>query len=178
MKRKTSIYLLLLLPIFAISQKTPQKGTVITEYGATYEVTPDFKTDTQNDLKVVFDIGRTFGDSTKVNSLFNTAARFLNIHVNAQVPVEHLKVAMVIHGAAAYDILNDIQYKTKYGINNPNTTLIKRLSEKGVQVILCGQTAAYRNIDKQDILPEVKIALSAMTALVQLQNEDYRLINF
>ncbi len=165
-----------MLPIIIFSQK---EGTVILEYGNTYEVTsPDFKTDTKNDLKAVFDVGRTFKDSTKVNPLLNTAARYLNMHTNAGVALEKLKVALVIHGSAAYDIVNNDKYKAKYKVDNPNAGLVTALSEKGVQIILCGQTAAYRNISKEDALPEVKFALSAMTALVQLQNENYRLINF
>ncbi|GAA4272295.1 hypothetical protein GCM10022258_15890 [Aquimarina gracilis] len=164
------------MPLLIFAQK---KGAVISNYGKTYEVSsPDFKTDLQSDLKVVFDVGRTFEDNTKVNPLFNTAARYLNMHVDAGVSHEKLKVALVIHGSAAYDILNNAKYQEKYKVDNPNADLIAALSEKGVQIILCGQTAAYRQITKEDALPEIKFALSAMTALVQLQNENYRLINF
>ncbi len=152
---------------------------IIPEYGNTYAVTnPDFKTDTNNDLKVVFDIGKKSQDSSKVNPLINTAARYLNMHVDHGVPFEKLKVALVVHGAAAYDIVNNTQYNAKYGIDNPNAKLISALSQKGVHIILCGQTAAYRDISKEKTLPEIQLALSAMTALVQLQNENYRLINF
>jgi intracellular sulfur oxidation DsrE/DsrF family protein len=132
----------------------------------------------QHDLKVVFDIGRRFNDNTKINPLFNTAARYLNMHADAGVPLEKLHVALVIHGAAANDILKDVQYKAKYNIDNPNTPLLSALAEKGVKIILCGQTAEHRSIGKKDIHSKVQIALSAMTALVQLQNENYRLINF
>ncbi|AXT59312.1 hypothetical protein D1816_02770 [Aquimarina sp. AD10] len=167
---------LILFPLFIFSQK---EGKIITDYGKTYEVKkPDFKTDKENELKAVFDIGRTFKDSSKVNPLFNTAARYLNMHADAGIALEKLKVALVIHGSAANDILIDSEYKAKYGINNPNTKLIADLSKKGVQIILCGQTAAYRKILKENTLPEVQYALSAMTALVQLQNKNYRLINF
>ncbi len=176
MKNKLSTFIFLLLPLLIFSQ---EKGKIIPEYGETYQVvSPDFKTDIQNELKVVFDVDRTFKDSTKVNPLFNTAARYLNMHVDAGVAFEKLQVALVVHGSAANDILNNKKYKAKYGINNPNTGLISALSKKGVQIILCGQTAAHRNISKEDTLPEIKFALSAMTALVQLQNENYRLINF
>ncbi|MEW7292903.1 DsrE family protein [Aquimarina sp. 2304DJ70-9] len=176
MKNKLATYIILVLPFLIFSQ---EEGKVISGYGKTYKVVnPEYKTDTKHDLKVVFDIGRTFADSSKVNPLINTAARFLNMHEKAGVSVEKLKVAMVLHGGASYDILNDAKYKAKYGIINPNTKLIAALSEKGVQIILCGQTAAYRKITKEDVLPEIKFALSAMTALVQLQNENYRLINF
>ncbi len=176
MKSKLATYFIFVVPFLMLSQK---KGNVITEYGKTFTVVnPEYKTDTINNLKVVFDIGRTFADSSKVNPLINTAARFLNMHEEAGVSLEKLKVAMVIHGSAAHDILNNKNYKTKYGIDNPNTKLVSALSEKGVQIILCGQTAAYRKITKTQTLPEVQYALSAMTALVQLQNENYRLINF
>ncbi len=176
MKNTIITYVFIILPLFVFSQK---KGTIIADYGKTYEISnPDFKTDKDSDLKAVFDIGRTFGDSSKVNPLIHTAARYLNMHVDAGVALKKLKVALIIHGNAANDILNTISYKNKYGIANPNTPLIADLSKNGVQIILCGQTAAYRNISKQEILPEVQIALSAMTALVQLQNENYRLINF
>ena len=179
MKNTIVPYLFILLPIFAFSQQKTQQGKIISEFGETYVVNnPDFKTDTLKDLKAVFDIGRTFKDSSKVNPLFNTAARYLNMHENAGVPISKLHVALVVHGAAANDILNNTEYKNKYGIDNPNTPLLSALAEKGVQIILCGQTAAHRNISKEKILSEVKIALSAMTALVQLQNENYRLINF
>lgn len=163
-------------PFLIFSQK---KGSVIPDFGTIYEVTdPNFKTNINTDLKVVFDVGRTFKDNTKVNPLINTAARFLNMHVDAGVSIKKLKVALVIHGNAANDILNNEKYHAKYGIDNPNTKLVEALSQKGVQIILCGQTAAHRKISKKDVLPNIKFSLSAMTALVQLQNENYRLINF
>ena len=176
MKNRLSTFLIFLFPILIFSQK---KGQVITDFGKTYEVVnPDFKTDLTNEMKAVFDVGRSFKDSTKVNPLINTAARFLNMHVDAGVSKDRLSVAIVIHGAAAKDILTNKKYNSRFGIENPNAKLITDLHNNGVQIILCGQTAAYRAIDRSDVLPEIQFALSAMTALVQLQNENYRLINF
>ncbi|WP_219008018.1 DsrE family protein [Aquimarina litoralis] len=177
--KHTFFFLLFSFPIILFCQKDTKKGSIISEYGSTYSIeNTDFKTDTTNDLKVVFDVGRSLGDNTKINPLINTAARYLNMHVDAGVPFENMKVALVIHGNAANDILQDKNYQEKFGIINPNTDLLTALSAKGVQIILCGQTAAHRNIEKQDIHPRVQIALSAMTALVQLQNKNYKLINF
>ncbi|WP_298549080.1 DsrE family protein [uncultured Aquimarina sp.] len=177
--KHTFLILLAILPGILFCQKESKPGTVITQFGKTYEVeSPDFKTNTASELKAVFDVGRSFGDSTKINPLINTAARYLNMHADAGVSLENLKVALVIHGSAANDVLNNKNYKTKFGLDNPNNLLISALTEKGVQIILCGQTAAYRNISKSDVHPNIKFALSAMTALVQLQNENYKLINF
>lgn len=171
--------ILIILPTVLFSQKELKTGDVIKEYGKTYTIEhTDFKTDTIHDLKVVFDIAQSSKDHTKVNPLINTAARYLNMHVDAGVSIKNLKVALVIHGDASNDILNDINYTAKFGLKNPNTPLLSSLTEHGVQVILCGQTAAYRNITKPDVHPNVQFALSAMTALVQLQNENYKFINF
>jgi len=171
--------MLLIASSVLFCQQASKTGTVITEFGKTFDVkNPDFKTDISSELKVVFDVGRSFGDSTKVNPLLNTAARYLNMHVDAGVPIENLKVALVIHGGAANDILNTTKYTTKFGVPNPNTPLISALAKNGVQIILCGQTAAYRNINTSDVHPDIQFALSAMTALVQLQNDHYKLINF
>lgn len=178
MKHKILCFLVLLPGLLYCQKEKIVEGT-IQKYGKTYRVdTPGFKTDTLQELKAVFDIGRSFGDSTQVNPLINTAARYLNMHLIANVPKDNLKVALVIHGNAINDVLSTKQYKTKYHTNNPNTPLISALTDKGVQIIVCGQTAAHRNIMKTDVHPDIQIALSAMTALVQLQNKGYKLINF
>lgn len=179
MRHKTALLITLLLPLLGICQQTPVTGSVIKDFGKTYQVeNPQFVTDTTSAFKAVFDVGRTFKDSTQINPLLNTAARFLNMHVAAGVSQNKINAALVIHGSAAYDILNDTKYKAKYGISNPNTSLITALTNQGVQIIICGQTAAYRNITNKDTHPKVQFALSAMTALIQLQNQNYRLINF
>lgn len=85
---------------------------------------------------------------------------------------------MVMHGEAAYSLLQNEYYKERYETGNPNIELLKALAENNVSIILCGQTAIHRNITEEKRIPETKVALSAMTALIQLQNDGYRLINF
>jgi len=43
---------------------------------------------------------------------------------------------------------------------------------------MCGQTASYRGVTKENSNPDIKFALSAMTALIQYQNNGYRFIKF
>lgn len=178
-----------------LSTYAQQAGPVIKDFGKVFKVDTDFNTNTEGNYSVVFDVGRTGNSPEKRNALIETAARFLNMHAQNGVPIERMKVALVIHGPASQDILNNTAYTKKqqsrqfsghtkkhltqqFSGPNPNSKLIRALHEAGVQIILCGQTAAYRKINKTDVLPEVQFALSAMTALVQLQNEGYRLINF
>lgn len=182
-----------LFAIFSIHAQ--QAGPVIEEFGKVFKVAADFKTNTEGNYRVVFDVGKTSNSPNKTNAYIETAARFLNMHAQNGVPVESMKVALVIHGAASQDILNNTAYakkqqsrpssgytkkhlSRKFTGPNPNAELIGELHEAGVRIILCGQTASHRNISKTDALAEVQFALSAMTALVQLQNEGYQLINF
>ena len=155
-------------------------GKVIPDYGKTFEIkNPDYKTDTNSKLKVVFDVGRSFNPA-ETNKLIETAARFLNMHEKAGVDKKNMKVALVIHGSATNDVLLDEFYQEKNPTieANPNIPLLRELAENGVDIILCGQSAAFHKITKDKAQKDVQFALSAMTALVQLQNDNYRLINF
>lgn len=154
-------------------------GPIIENYGKVWSIeNPDFKTDVAADFKVVFDIMNSPESNTEINKSIETAARFLNMHVKGGVPHAQLKVALVVHNKASKDIIENESYKIRYGVSNPNYDLVKDLMEAGVEVILCGQSSKSRNFPKEDLISGVQISLSAMTALIQLQNQDYRLIKF
>ncbi|WP_165750206.1 DsrE family protein [Cellulophaga sp. Z1A5H] len=154
-------------------------GPIIKDFGEVFKVEkPDFKVATTQEFKAVFDVGNSPKEHTKINPYMETGARFLNMHAQAGVPVNQLKAALVIHGAATKDVLTDAAYKKKYGTKNPNLELIKALLAADVQVILCGQSANSWKIEKTEMINGVQLSLSAMTALVLLQNDDYRLIKF
>lgn len=172
--------LCLLSIIFTTLVYSQEPGNVIPEYGKTFTVnSPDFKTDTTSALKVVFDVDRSF-DVSKPNNLIETSARFLNMHEKAGVDLKNMNLALVIHGKAVQDVLKDKYYSEKFSEvkENPNLPLIDALAKNGVEIILCGQSAAHYQVTPEKVSDEVKFALSAMTALVQLQNDNYRLIKF
>ncbi|NND89057.1 MAG: DsrE family protein [Flavobacteriaceae bacterium] len=174
----------LLLPVLFLSitnllAQERSSGPVIENFGATYEVSnPDIETHMEEVFQVVFDVKDAPEDASEVNKWIATVARFLNMHVAAGKPVETLEVALVLHGNAAYALLNQESYQQKYEVENPNIALIEALDAAGVDIILCGQTAAHRDISKERRIPQAQVALSAMTALIQLQNQNYTLINF
>ena len=90
-----------------------------------------------------------------------------------------MKLAVVIHGKASLDMANAKTYGAAYdGAENGNVEIIKALTEQGVRVILCGQSAAFYGIENKDLLPNVEMALSAMTAHAVLQQEGYTLNPF
>jgi intracellular sulfur oxidation DsrE/DsrF family protein len=113
--------------------------------------------------------------------MFQTLARYLRMHTQPELENNSVKAVMVLHGSAIYDLLTHEDYAKFHkveGLKNPNLELLGVLSEHGVEMVLCGQTSKHRGISKEMMHPEIKIALSAMTALIELQNNDYRLINF
>ncbi|MFN0729469.1 DsrE family protein [Polaribacter gochangensis] len=179
MKKYIILLVFTILSTVVFSQNNRAKGKIIKNFGETFKVdNPDIKTDTSAELKVIFDVSATSSSNNVINKNIVTAARFLNMHANAGMKPNQLKVAITIHGSAWKDVLSDEAYKKKFGVVNPNTQLIKELSNAGVDVIICGQTANFREMDRTIVNPEVKFALSAMTALLQYQNNGYKFIKF
>lgn len=169
----------MLLFSIILSSQEKKSGPVINDYGKVWHIDkPDFKVDSTKTYKAVFDIMNSPDDVSQLNTSLETAARFLNMHAQSGIPVEQLKVALVVHNQASKDVTHTGAYKLKYGVDNPNEDLLLQLMKAGADVIFCGQSSASRGFPKEDLIPGVQLSLSAMTALIQLQNEDYRLIKF
>ena len=181
MKRTTySILFLSLVFLITTGQaQTKESGPVIKEYGKVWVIeNPDVKVDASKEYKAVFDIMNSPESHQSVNASIETAARFLNMHAQSGVPAENLKVALVVHNTASKDVITNEAYQKKFGTNNPNQELIKALIDAGGQIILCGQSSVSRGFPREDLIEGVQLSLSAMTALIQLQDEEYRLIKF
>jgi len=71
-----------------------------------------------------------------------------------------------------------LRFRTDDKKPNANADLIKTLIAYGVEIYVCGQSAAYYSVDNEDLLPDVKMALSAMTAHALLQQKGYTLNPF
>ncbi len=154
------------------------EGPVFTDFGKIASVEVDMVIPKRAKFKVLFDASKG-ADVGAINRTLNSATRFINMHAEAGVPEKNMKVAIVFHGKGSFDLTNDDYYSEKYdGAKNGNTAIIKALTEQGVRVILCGQTAAYYDIDKANLLPGVEMALSAMTAHALLQQQGYTLNPF
>jgi len=154
----------------------PRTGPVIHSAGPVYAVpNPTFATPTDLTYKVAFEIANGADSPERMNSQLGTVARFLNMHAQAGVARSQVHVAAVVHGTAGKDLLADAAYRERYGTDNPNSELIRELIEAGAQIVLCGQTAAARGIDRERLIPGVAVSLSAMTALFAFQESGYRI---
>lgn len=153
-------------------------GSLIENFGQIATVDADMIIPKRAKFKVLFDTAKG-AEAGSVNRTLNSAARFLNMHAEAGVPEKNMKLAVVFHGKGAFDLTKPDYYGAKFdGAENATADLIKALTDKGVRVILCGQTAAYYDISNEDLLPGVEMALSAMTAHALLQQQGYTLNPF
>jgi intracellular sulfur oxidation DsrE/DsrF family protein len=159
------------------AQQRASTGPVIMSGGPVYAVPDaDFPTPMDTELKAVFELRAAAEDPSRMNQNIGTMARYLNLHARAGVPRENLRVAGVVHGGASLALLKDEYYREANGVDNPNKELIAEILASGGQLILCGQTAGARGITKDQLLPGVQLALSAMTALTVLQQQGYQVI--
>ncbi len=176
MKDMTRV-LALLACLFPLAlQAGPQAfkpGDLVKDHGLIAEVPGAVPIPDGASFKVAFDLAKAASEGS-VNSQVNSAARFLNMHHAAGIPAKNLQLALIVHGSAYRDLLND----EAYGSFNPNAELIEQLVEKGVIIHLCGQTAAYYDIGAENLLPGVELSLSAMTSHALLQQQGYTLNPF
>ena len=157
----------------------PKTGPIIDDYGASYSIKKaDLKLKKGKVYKVIFDVYTDNSKEGKVNPLLNTVARYLNMHGQQGIKVENMKVAVILHGAATKSALSNKAYEKKYAINNPNTELIEALQQEDVEIYVCGQSFLFNKFDLDDVSENVKVSLSALTALVEYQSNGYQIINF
>lgn len=170
-----------LAPFGAEAQASPRPATgpVIEDFGPVYDVAdPDFTAPRDQVLRVVFEVSQASSEPDRVNPRLETLARYLNLHARAGVPRENMKLALVVHGPASWEMVSDPTYRSRFDTDNPNLPLLEALSDFGVEVLLCGQSQHSRGITRDQLASPVSQALSAMTALVDLQSRGYQLIAF
>lgn len=168
--------------LISLSTSTQEKevfheGPVISGFGKIASVDADMKLNSQTKLKLCFDVADKSNRS--INQTFDSAARFINLNVESGAEAKNISVAIVIHGSAAIDVTKPEFYaEANDGKVNPNVDVIAELQKHRTTIYLCGQTAAWRGIEKADLLPGVQMAPSAMTAHALLQQDGFSLNPF
>ena len=152
-------------------------GPVFDAFGPVAEVESNFAIPNGMSFSTRFDVSDG-GEAGARNRRLETAARFINMHARAGVRLEKMTLAIVVHGKAVHDVTTAAHYAGAVGGENANAALIAALSDQGVRIIVCGQSAAYYDVENAELLPGVEMALSAMTAHAVLQQEGYVLNPF
>ncbi len=144
-------------------------GPVLPDYGQVATIEADMTIPEGTVFRVAFDVTKR-AEEGDLNRSLVSAARFLNMHAEAGVPVDDIHVALVFHGPSVHDVT------TENG--KASAALIKALLSKGVDIIVCGQSATAQDVAKKDLQPGVRMVLSAMTAHALLQQQGYTLNPF
>ena len=162
---------------FALAQKA--QFPIVKGYGGIFDI-PDAveKPDPSMKYRIVVDIVTADQDPKVLSTSLNNVARMINIHAIGGVPKENIEVVLGIHGMMAFAIQDNESYKKRYGVDNPNLGLRKALDEAGVKMFVCGQSMVARNIPKETLAPEIKIATSMLTVLTTYQLKGYAAFRF
>ncbi len=165
--------LLLAAPAAAQDMSAFTNGPVFEDFGPHAPVEGIDTVPADTEFAVAFDVAAP-AETGASNRGFESAARFINMHVAAGVPEDNIRIAVVVHGKAAMDLLTDEAWaaKGKEG-PNPSGAMVAAMLDAGVRFILCGQTGAAYGIKQDDLIPGVETALSAMTAHALLQQRGY-----
>ncbi|NVK57481.1 MAG: DsrE family protein [Alteromonadaceae bacterium] len=176
--RKTMLLLLLCFVSFLnlAASFNFEAGPVFSDYGKHASV-PGIKFDKSAKFKVAFDVA-SGTDAGTINRKFDSLARFTNMHVANGVPLQNIQLALVVHGQATLDILNNTAYQNRKNATNQNIPLLQALMQNGVRVIVCGQSAAAHKVTPDMLTEGSEVALSAMTAHALLQQDGYTLNPF
>lgn len=101
----------------------------------------------------------------EINGALAEVARIMNLHVAAGVPKKNLDVVVIAHGSALFSLLNEESYQKKFKRDNPNLKLVKELQAAGVKFTACGQAMKFLEIEKETLMPGIKLAYSAKTVI-------------
>jgi len=151
-----------------------RSGPVIESTGPTVKVdNPTFAIPAGHVFKAVYEINRS--DTAAVSEQLTTVARFINLHARHGIPRERVQAAAVFHGSGWMALLTDSAYGARFsGKPNPSRRLVEELLAYGVQLVLCGQTAGMRGVRREELLPGVQVAISAMSAINVFQTQGYQ----
>lgn len=128
--------------------------------------------DSTLDYNLVFDI-KDAKEKEGVNEGLFRIARTINMLGVGKIAPEKINIVAALHGEATFIALNAEKYQEKYGKANPNQELIHLLKKFGVELYVCAQATAAKDISEEDLNPETQLALSALSVLANYQLQGY-----
>jgi len=133
----------------------------------------------QAGTKMVFDITGA-GKSNEILKGLDRVAMFLNLAAeNGAVNKDQFEIAVVFHGNATAASLDDESYsKLTDATSNPNLSLMKELKSYGVRFYVCGQALARKDYPLDHVSDDVKLAVSALTVIINEQNQGAAYVPF
>ncbi len=156
--------------------ETPSRP--IPNFGVFAEVADPFlKPDPTLRYKVVFSVSQPARTPGSVHQGLERVARMVNLLARYGVKMQPGDIVITLHGPAAKTALTPVAYaKRNKGEPNPDADLIHELSAAGVSVRLCGQSMMGAGFAHEDLNPDVKVDVAAITTMATLQLQGYAII--
>ncbi|MFZ9980475.1 MAG: DsrE family protein [Cyclobacteriaceae bacterium] len=170
---------IILIPVCFKSFSQERQFPLVSNYGGIFPVEQAAPVpDTKMEYKIVVEVATGSEKPEEVNFAINNLARLMNLHAQAGIPKEQIKVVAAVHGEAAYAVMNNEAYRKKYNTDNPNLGLLAELKNSGVELYICGQSLFARKIPRETLAPEMAVALSMLTTVTTMQMKGYAFLKF
>jgi intracellular sulfur oxidation DsrE/DsrF family protein len=151
----------------------------IKHYGSVFDVPQaNDKPDTSMVYKIIAEAAAGIDKPEEVYAPFEHISRMYNLHVYAGVPQKNLNVELVVFGPSVAVLLNNEAYRKKFGVDNPNLTIIKEMTNAGIKVHACGQSIMLTNIDPATLNSNADIVVSRFTTVSNRQMKGYAFFKF
>jgi intracellular sulfur oxidation DsrE/DsrF family protein len=140
-------------------------------------VTSDISLPADGEWKHSFDAYKS--EAGKPNGAFGRALAFHRLMEKEGIAADRIRTAIVVHGPAVFDVVNDARYGAKYPgedgepLRNQNYNDVAELIARGAEIWVCGVAAAYHEVANADLLDGVKMAPSGTVAHAELQRRGY-----
>jgi len=180
--QKWTVSMLRSLAFFAMIAATPAfaqtSGPLIPGYGKFAEIAEPFEAvDPSLRYKVVFDVSQPARKADEVHQGLERVARMVNLLAHYGAAPQAGDIVVTLHGPAAKYALSQEAFAKRFsGDVNPNAELIRQLTAAGVSVRLCGQSMAANGFARDELNPNVRVDVSAITTLATLQLKGYAII--
>lgn len=170
---KKTIPFAIVLMVTQISMSQEWSTPVIDGYGEIKNFKDvAIQPDRNLEYHIVFDV-KDDREMDGVNIGLWKIARVINMLGAGGVSQDKIHLVAAIHGGATFASLNDSKHQEKYEKTNPNTELLQRLHDFGVELYVCAQATAARGINEEDLNHNTELALSAMMVLANYQLKGY-----
>ena len=144
----------------------------IEDYGKVVNL-PDAAHQPRAGSQIVVDVTKG-GDRDQLNTAIEKVCRYVNIYAGAGKETAKVEIAVVLHDDATLAALSDNAYAARFGTEgNPNLDCLSAQKGASVKVCVCGQSLINKGEKPSEVSPQADVAVSALTALVNLQADGY-----
>lgn len=173
-------YLLLLLCCSTLVGMAQDKVfPVVKGYGGVLPLTErEDKPDTAKIYYLLADVKAGASTPDQVAAGWEKVATAINLHVQSGIPLRNIRLAIVVSGTAAATVLGANSYLRTFGYANPHLRLMDQLAAITEDIYVCGQTWQTLGYRPDQLLPQVKLAFSALTINTHFSQKGYTILTF